>query len=339
MELFRLHAYAVSPQRGADEVSEPEGGAVAINDQLRRTIDENLTSAHFDSRTIVDFHVDPTTRTNEIRDSILAFAFREPPRARAAALTLAERLASAMDLRSTPCLFIPAAFRDEDRRVVTLWTFPRDEAFRFRHRRSGPSIQVLTDVFSQTSRLRKAAKFDGRALRNHFLTGRVLDFQANHVSKDVADFWINRFLQCRFGLAGDAGTRLLARTVRKAYEECDERGDQEELYTAVMAMRRSPHKRLSLQDFADRYLARDGKAYSAFTSSIPNQESLSAVFEFQTEVFDTTLQFRVFQLDTGVFVSSPLTEIGESVQITQGRDKRLSCAGAIVEEHLRTRHA
>jgi hypothetical protein len=115
--------------------------------------------------------------------------------------------------------------------------------------------------------------------------------------------------------------------------------DQEELYTAAMAMRRSPHKRLSLQGFADRYLAKDGTAYRAFTAAVPNQESLAAVFDFQTEVFDTALQFRVFQLDTGVFVSSPLAQIGESVRITEGREKRLSCGGTIVEERLRTRHA
>jgi hypothetical protein len=339
MELFRLHAYSVSPKRGADRVPEPVGGAVAINDELRRVIDQNLASARFDSRTVVDFQVDPATRTNEVRDLILRYTFGDPGAARPAALALARRLSAAMDLRSTACLFIPAAFREDERRTVTMWTFPRDEAFRLRHRRSDPSIQILTDVFSQTSRLRKAAQFDGRNLRNHFLTGRALDFQANHATKDVADFWIGRFLQCRFGIAGGAGTRLLARTVRKAYEECGDSRDQEELYTAVMAMRRSPHKRLSLLDFADRYLTEGGNAYQAFKRAVPNQESLSALFSFQTEIFDRALQFRVFQLNTGVFVSSPLKEIGGSVQITEGREKRLSCRGSIVEESLRTRHA
>jgi hypothetical protein len=55
--------------------------------------------------------------------------------------------------------------------------------------------------------------------------------------------------------------------------------------------------------------------------------------------FDATLQFRIFQHRTGVFVSSPLTEVGESVQITEGQERRLSCEGEIVDERLRTRHA
>jgi hypothetical protein len=218
-----------------------------------------------------------------------------------------------------------------------LWIFPRDEAFRLRHGSGGPAIEVLTDVFSQTSRLRKAAQFQGRQLRSDFLSGRVLDFQADHASRDVADFWIGRFLECRLGIAGDAGTRLLARTVRKAYEVCDNLEDKEILYTAVMAMRRSPHQRVSLQDFADRYLS--GRARDIFMNAAPNADGLSSAFDFQRELFDATLQFRIFQLKTGVFVSSPLTEIGESVQITEGQQRQLSCEGEIVGERLRTRHA
>jgi hypothetical protein len=323
MDLFRLHAYAVAPQKDAEEVSDPEGGAVSINAELRQSITANLQSARFDSRTVVDFDVDLTTRTNEVRDQIIEFAFGEPAAARAAGIGLARRLSTAMDKRST----------------VALWTFPRDEAFRLQPGAGGPTIQVLTDVFSQTSHLRKAARFKGRGLRNHFLNGRVLDFQANQASKSVADFWIGRFLQCRFGITNDAGTRLLARTVRKAFDDCEDPQDQEELYTGAMAIRRSPQKRISLREFARRYLRRDGGAFAAFIKAVPNEESVGVLFDFQTPVFDEALQFRVFQLDTGVFVSSPLTQVGKSVQITEGQEKELSCRGTIVEERLRTRHA
>src|SRR5437867_2937490 len=97
-----------------------------------------------------------------------------------------------------------------------------------------------------------------------------------------------------------------------------------------MAMRRSPQKRVSLRDFADRHL--EGAAHDAFIAAVPNQESLDSVFEFSRDVFDSTVQFRVFQLDTGVFVSSPLTQIGEFVQITEGQRRQLSCRGRILNE-------
>jgi hypothetical protein len=80
-----------------------------------------------------------------------------------------------MDLRSHACLLVCAAYQDGARRRVTLWTFPKDEALRLRHNRSGSSIDYLEDVFSRNSKLRKAALFEGQQRRTDFLTGRVLD--------------------------------------------------------------------------------------------------------------------------------------------------------------------
>ncbi len=84
----------------------------------------------------------------------------------------------------------------------------------------------MTDVFNQSSKLRKAALFEGPNLRNEFLQGHVLDFQADEVSHDVANFWIKRFLQCTLSIGGDSGSRMLAKTIRKAVETCDDVRDQ-----------------------------------------------------------------------------------------------------------------
>jgi hypothetical protein len=115
--------------------------------------------------------------------------------AEAAAAELAARLSQAMENRSPACLFLAAGYRDSAAapvREVTLWIFPRDDAFRFRSR--AHAIELLSDVFSRTSRLRKLALFDGRNLRTDFLEADVLDFQAGGIG-GVAEFWIERFLE------------------------------------------------------------------------------------------------------------------------------------------------
>src|SRR5205809_205791 len=139
MELFRVNAYSVSPQRGTASPLEPAGGAIAITRDLRQVINDNLASADLDRRTTVDFQVDSATRTNETRDAVLAYAFGGGSAAQTAAIVIAHRLSVAMDLRSDPCLLVLAARREEDKRAVTLWTFPRDEAFRLHRGRGGPS--------------------------------------------------------------------------------------------------------------------------------------------------------------------------------------------------------
>jgi hypothetical protein len=46
----------------------------------------------------------------------------------------------------------------------------------------------------------------------------------------------------------------------------------------------------------------------------------------------------VYTLQTGVLVSSPLREIGRSVQVTDDDERRLTCEGEVIDEKVRTRH-
>lgn len=334
MNLFRVHAYAVEPGRTTGGTGAPLGGAVTVTADVRQALEEASRQSGLEGRTLVDVRVDSSTRTSDVRERLLAFAFDNPSAARSAALDLASRLGDAMDRRSTPCLFIAAAARDGDRRQVTIWTFPRDEAFQFGGRAGAATIRLLTDVFSRTSRLRKAALFEGRKVRTDFLRGRVLDFQANNVSREVADFWIARFLGCGLAIASETGTRLLARTVRRVYEQTTEPVEREQLHAAISAIRHSPQPRWSMRDFADQYL--QGPVRDRMLEAAPNPEALESSFDFDRNVFDESVNFRVFRLDSDVYVSAPFDEVGRSVTV---QDQHLRCEGDIVDEKVRARHA
>ena len=337
MEFLRLHAYAVEPSRTTGLEAVPIGGSLPITRPLTRVLNRSIVSASFETRTRVAFRVDPETRTNEIRDLVINYGFGDDQAATDAANTLAERLAGSMDQRSRPGLFIAAAVEDDPSRTVYLWVFPRDQAFRFRSGAKGPTIQVLTDVFSQTSDLRKAARFQGRNLRNEFIVGRVLDLQVRQKPKIAADFWINDFLMCGFGTLGDSGTTLVARAFQTAFAACDDPEDQEGLFAAMIALRRARRRNWSATDIADRYLS--GKGKETFQASIDDDLARTATFEFQTDAFDKALSFRVFQLESGVFVSAPFGEVGRSVVIDRGAEdgaaNRLSCEGSIVAEKVK----
>src|SRR5690606_25827077 len=111
--------------------------------------------------------------------------------------------------------------------------------------------------------------------------------------------------------------------------------DQEQLHTAMLSIRRSPQRRISLRQFADRYLSESAK--DTFLRAVPNEDALNSPFDFRRDVFDETLRFRIFRLENDVFVSSPLDQIGRSVRVADNR--RLRCEGQIVEEKMRARHA
>ena len=254
MRLFRIHGFTVTPQRTSHEKADPAGGAFRVTADLRESLDSLLISSKLAQQSTVDFRVEPrhgsSGRSHAVRSLIIDFAFGASTEAKSAAASPATRLADSMDQRSPSSLMILAASKEGDERRMTMWAFPRDEAFQFRTAKEGPSIRLLTDIFSRTSRLRKAALFEGKKRRTDFWSGRVLDLQTTGAYGKAADYWIGTFLDCRLGLEEDAGTRMLASCLRKTYETVEDHASREQLYSAMVAIRTSPRGTWSLKDFA-----------------------------------------------------------------------------------------
>ncbi len=352
MPLFRLYAYSVDPQRTIDpkRYLPPVGGAVTVATPLNRALATALTSAQAERPTRVDLRVDPdpTARTSAVRNAVIQLAFA--PRtnvAETSAAWLAGRLSRTMDNRSPSCLFLAAAFRETPTapsRDVALWIFPQDEAFRFRSQ--AHAIDLLNDVFSRTSRLRKLALFSGRDLRTDFLVATVLDFQAGGIG-GVADFWIDGFLGAGLAITPDTGTRLVADAFRNAARADLSYDQREQLHAAVMAIRNRPPQRSSLQGIAAEFLS-PGVA-EPFLAAAPNPESARSLFQLNRQLFDRSVNYRNFRLTTGVWVSAPLGEVGDSVTITRMRPKgddataepveRLHVEGTVIEDKLTSRRA
>ena len=155
------------------DLLEPVGSRIEVTEELESALQAALVAQRMTS---VDLRLDthPRRRSSDLRDFVITFTFKDQHRAaEAAALVLARRLSRSMDERSKPCLFVAAVYRDSataPQRRVALWIFPQDEAFRL----NAMTIELLTDIFSRSSRLRKLALFEGRDIRSHFTNARVL---------------------------------------------------------------------------------------------------------------------------------------------------------------------
>lgn len=329
--LLRLYAFSVAP--GVVE----QGGPVATTSEMQRALLDAYDKARLDRALPVSLVVDTTTRTCETRDYMMAIGFGTTPASNAAADALARRLADSMDGRSTPCLLVASATGEGagTSRHVMVWTFPRDEAFQLSSRAN--RVKLLDDVFSRSSKLRKAASFEGRKGKTQFLAGRVLDYQANATDRFIADYWVDRFLGAQLQMGSDEGTRFLATTLRVANDALV--GDpiaQEQIHAAIIAVRHDKKERWSLRDFSGRYLT--GAAATAFRAAAPNADALGALFDFDRGRFDDLVQFRIYRLDTGVLVSAPFSEVGVSVNLEEQDGTRvLTLSGRVLEQKIRSR--
>lgn len=336
MSLFRIHAYEVTPQRTRTTKTAPTGGALPPNTALASSLASLYTSSGLSGQAAVDFRVQSQpNRQHDVRDLVMDFVFGSAPKARSSAIKLATRLADSMDGRSPASLLMLTGEKQNPSHRMTIWAFPQEEAFRFQATGGTPQIQLLKDIFSRSSRLRKAATFEGGNRKTDFWNGQVLDLQAASL-KASANYWIEDFLDCRWGLEGKAGTRLLAKHLRSAYESAKAQPDRDQLYNAMLAVRTSPTKTWSITKFAGQFL--QGEAKRLFEQSVP-ADMRKLKFNFERGEFEKKLNFRVFRLQDDVYVSAPFGAIGNSVKISDGKQRKLKCAGVVVDEKLRERHA
>jgi hypothetical protein len=341
----RIWAFAVLPARmlPPEVVTGPRGGRVPITTDLREALQSAIERTREGAWTSVVFRVEQINdargrrRSSESRDAFMTLAFGDDAEADAAAATLAGRLAAAMDRRSPTNLLVLGGSLEDAIASVRVWTFPRDDAFRF-NEAAAPTIELLADVFSRTSGLRKAARFDGENHDGSFIGGDALDFQTGSNSFEVANYWIGRFLGSQLGVTPTVGTQLVALALRKLDEQLVVSEERQTLTVAAMALRASPRTNWTLQDIADTFLPEELRGRLLDASSKP--EMNQAPFQLNHDLFDSMVATRVFSLESGVVVTSPISQVGDADDPTKSvvvTGDQLRCEGTVAKEKLRGR--
>ena len=327
MNLTRLFAYEVYPQKNRASLDVPPGGEITPQPQLKRTLAELVVSNHLESQTPITFVVDnpeDNSRSNSVREAVVAFAFGRGENISDNAGFLALRLSEEMDGRSNPFLLLISCFRDKGVARVVLWAFPKDEGLQFSATKAGVAVTVVEDVFHLSSSLRKAAMFSGTRDADSFWEGRMVDLQSGKT-----DLWVERFLLCRLSVNGVYGTKTLADLLNTAFRQTKSEIVREELFNAIVGVQTAPVKRTSFLKFANDYLGDNAK--SEFLSVVPDDQKATN-FDFDRETFEQKIGIRVLKTADRVIVAAPLATIGNSVRI---REDQLSLSGTIESEYLK----
>jgi len=327
MNLTRLFAYEVFPQKNVSSPTQPEGGKIAVSPQLRHTLEQLIKENRLDSQTPITFQVDDpkvAKPTNEVREAMMSFAFGAGGNIAKNAAILAMRLSKQMDDRSNPFLFLLSAFKDGNQSRVVLWAFPKDEGLKFSKTTNGAKVEVVKDIFNISSNLKKAAVFAGANSSKSFWEGRMVDFQSGRT-----DLWVERFLMCQLSTSGIYGTTLLTEHLTKAYRDAESPLVREELFNAIVGVRTAPIKRTSFLKFANDYLGNDAK--SQFLAVVP-PEQVNMSFDFDRETFEQKIGIRVFRMEDDVIVAAPLSVIDLSLHVD---NKQLDYSGIVSKEYLK----
>ncbi len=333
MDLLRIHAYEVIPQRLTQSKVTPEGGAFNAPADFKESLKEYIDKARLLHQPPVSFcphYADGANQAdNDVRSQVLKFTFSAPSTAKSAALYLAGRLSKSMDDRSERCLLVLTAYKNNNERRFVGWAFPKDEPYGFSAAGSQANIQIIKNAFSRSSHYRKAVLFQGKRQDDHYWNGYVIDKQAT-----VAEYWVKSFLDCEYLINSKTGTQMLARVLREAHEELEARDDKDQISASVISVRGSQRKKWSLQRFAKEYLT--GNAKLAFLDHSPPY-AVTTEFSLDKPELESKVGLRVFRLEDDVIVMAPFDSINRSVKVTGKKKRKLRCEGTVVEEKVRTK--
>jgi hypothetical protein len=337
MKLSRVHAFQLSPRRTAALPAAVVGGPLRITTTIRNSLTDLYITSGLDSESQVDFRAtDAPITSHPVRTMLLKFAFSDAVAALSASQQLSERLGDSMDFRSPATLLVLTCLKKGSRCRTILWTFPQESGFQFRADTAGARIRLLNDIFSHSSRLRKAALFEGRNRRSGFVSGRIIDHQAVGSTGAGADYWVDKFLECQFALSGVMGTRRLATYLRAAHDSMTSQDDKDQVFGAIVSIRTSPVKNWTYQRVAKRYLA--DSVRDDFLSRIPDRER-NLPFSFERTEFENRLNFRVFETQQGIYISAPFGVAGNALELFGSDKRRIRIDDVVVDEKVRSRHA
>jgi hypothetical protein len=215
-------------------------------------------------------------------------------------------------------------------------TFPRQSFLNFELKRNRVQLRQV-ESFSWQSKLRKAAYLEGAKNKVGMLSARVIDFQTASAELGVADFWGKGFLASKPQVNSLQATHILAKSLRQSYAKL--KGDpkaQQQVTAAAMSVHATPDKQRTMESIATDYLS--GEAAAAFTESTP-QPTRSAPFNVDQSLLEELINFRRFELNTGVVVLAPFFHVDDSssgVRLSSTDGKRyLQVVGEVEAEEAR----
>lgn len=330
--LQRAYASHIQPGKGSDPPLDPETYPLKIEPEFRQVLTEATENASNHAMSAIGFKM-TDGREHTVRELVLKVAFGQTRTPAAAMGELAARLSACTDHRTGSSLMITTVHEAEERRRVSIYVFPEEDSYRLRQLRDEAILERLRS-FALNSKLRKVARFEGKNIKAHFLQGEVADLQIGSDPRTAADYWVTSFLVAEFSINSNKGTRLVAAGLHKAFAAASAQGRQAVMEAAI-ALVADRRQAWSLDQIAMTLVPDD--LVDTFCSVAPNAETRGSQFALDKDLLRNRINYRVFQLDTGVWVSSPFQEVGESVTIAGDGDIRtLSCRGVVLAEKVRS---
>jgi hypothetical protein len=229
---------------------------------------------------------------------------------------------------------------ENDQRKFVISRFPADVGILAEAQAGGLRVDFLERIFMKNVKSYKAALYRGNSFERDFWNGGVTDKQVNATDQQIAYYWIREFLASDFLTTARAGTKRIARAIRHASTEAQDKGVKHELVAFARFIQGMDGQRFSINQLFRRFNLSQ-HAREQITGLLPSEALANDVFTIDVEEFQKHASFASVELDSGALMIAPsdqFDDIFERAVVSQEEQiVRFETEGKIVDEKIRGR--
>lgn len=258
---------------------------------------------------------DDAVQENDVLDDMRAIATGTQQERLHAAEALALKLSTVTRQISGAGLLVFLVGNHDSAKRLVIWKFPQEETIQAQAEEQQILIRRIEDAFSTESTYVKAVFLEDEDPEIGFWTGRVEDRQSKDRLKEVADYWIEGFLNARPEATDAYGTRVLTKAIKSAIKRIKDHDEIMQLIASLISLRRREGQRISIGEFIEQAIP--GNAGQVVIDSLDNPDLIDSVFRVTVDQIESVARLRKLDLDNGFSVSGPIQDFDEMVKIEE----------------------
>jgi hypothetical protein len=338
MSIQRIQSYLVEPGKGLEKPRRPNGVEIRLVGALFNMLTDIYNKS--DKECSIPICFLPTksgAQENEMRSLLIKFC-ASPEQANG--LPIAERLGRHTTHRSKLGLLFLIIGHEKGETKLLISRFPAEKGIIADVESSELRVEYIEKVFMKSAMLYKAALYQAPLPKAGFWSGYATDKQINSANYDIAQYWIQHFLQSEYKTTSKAGSKRIALAIRKASQSSDKLSVKRELSELSNYLIRAGSINLSLnQVFSD--LRISGITQKSVLENLTSSSLADEVFQFDSAEFHRHNPFKSIELNSGGILTAPTEKFDECFSKEELDSKtelvKFTAEGRIVDEKLKGR--
>jgi len=341
MNILKVLSFLVEPGKGIEKPPPVLGLEIPKVGGLYSLLADIFNKAERECNINIAFNMKKDgTQNNEVHSLIVKFCAE--PKIELGQL-IAERLCLATTGRSDLGLLFLILGRQNENIKLVISRFPADNGILAEKNDTGLKLELIERIFMKNPKYYKAAFYFGRPIESDLWSGYAIDKQVNYRNSEIAQYWIQAFLDSNYKTTSKEGSKQFANAVLRASQTAKDLSIKQKLASLATLVSGLDGTAISINDIIKKYkLSPDVEA--ELIKNLPYPEYADTKFSFDADEFTANAPYSCVELDNEGMLIAPSNTFNEvfkrELLKNNSQDKdfyQFSTKGKIKKEQLRGR--